>query len=312
MKSASTSTGISLALVCLALLATMPVISNARPDGFSALSFAFYLSLWQLVFATPLFIWELRGPNRGLFSSELTRPARRRAFSVSIFTGILFGLSIYLYVLSIQKAGAANAAIAIQAYPLFAILWETLFLKRKKTLPELALTAVLILALAYLGTGGTGRISGLSVWFVAALGVPFLWSIAHVIIKEELAETPVTPAQVTFLRVWVSAAFLAIIMAIAEPTGFAAAALRSDYQTFAITMGLVYYLELLIWFYAVRHIDVSLASTITTPWPAFTMVLAAIVLGDKIEVYQIVTFLIVVLCINGLMLASLRKTRENS
>ena len=44
-------------------------------------------------------------------------------------------------------------------------------------------------------------------------------------------------------------------------------------------LGLVYYLELIFWFYAVRHIDVSVASSITVPWPALTMVLAVLVLG---------------------------------
>ncbi len=72
-------------------------------------------------------------------------------------------------------------------------------------------------------------------------------------------------------------------------------------------MGLVYFLELIVWFYAVRHIDVSLASSITTPWPALTMMLAVPFLGDAIETYQIVTLLIVVACIYGLTLAGIRK-----
>jgi drug/metabolite transporter (DMT)-like permease len=73
-------------------------------------------------------------------------------------------------------------------------------------------------------------------------------------------------------------------------------------------MGLVYFLELIVWFYAVRHIDVSLASSITTPWPALTMMLAVLFLGDAIEIYQIVTLLVVVACIYGLTLAGIRKS----
>lgn len=75
-------------------------------------------------------------------------------------------------------------------------------------------------------------------------------------------------------------------------------------------MGLVYYLELIVWFYAVRHIDVSLASSITTPWPALTMVLAVIFLGDRIQTHQIIGFLVVAGAIYGLLVTSLRKEKR--
>ena len=304
--------GIALAFVCLGLLGVMPIIANSRPDDFGALGFALLLSVWQTVFAVPLFALGLRGADKGVFGAKLAARERRRALWVALLTGAMFGLATYLYVLGIEKAGAVNAAIAIQAYPLFAILWETLFLKRRKTPVELMLTAVLIGALYFLGTGGTGRIEGLSPWFLLALGVPLLWSIAHVIIKEELGRTPVTPAQVTFFRVLISAIFLGLVVAMVEPSDLAAMVLRTDFQLFGALMGLIYYLELIFWFHAVRHIDVSLASSITTPWPALTMVLAVIFLGDRIEPYQIVAFIIVAASIYALLVASLRKETRHA
>ena len=302
--------GISLSLVSLGILAVMPVISNSRPEGFDALGFAFFLSVWQTVFAIPLFVRELRSEDKGIFSAGLDARETRRTFAVALVTGAMFGLSTYLYVLGVEKAGTASAAIAIQAYPVFAILWETLFLKRRKTPTELALTGLLIGALYYLGTGGTGRIDGFSAWFGVALGVPLLWSIAHVVIKEELGRIPITPAQVTFFRVTISTVFLAGVLAIVDPSAFLSGMARADFQAFALLMGGVYYLELIVWFHAVRHIDVSLASSITTPWPAFTMVLAATVLGDEIEAYQIGAFVIVAGSIYGLTLAGLKKARR--
>jgi len=304
--------GISLALICLCILAVMPIISNSRPADFGALAFAFFLTVWQTVFAVPLFVWELRSPQKGIFSVGLDPRQARRSIVVTVVTGAMFGLSVYLYVLAVEKAGATNAAIAIQAYPVFAILLESVFLKRHKTPVELALTALLIAALFYLGTGGTGRLDGISVWFLVAMAVPFLWSIAHIVIKEELGRMPVTPAQVTFFRVAISTVFLAAVLAVVEPSSFLIGVTRGDFQIFAALMGLVYYVELIFWFYAVRHIDVSLASSIVTPWPAFTMVLAAIVLGDAIEAYQVAAFIVVALSIYGLTLAGLRKGRQQS
>ena len=124
--------------------------------------------------------------------------------------------------------------------------------------------------------------------------------------------TPVTPAQVTFFRVLISAVFLGLVAVVVAPSGFAATLLWSDYQLFGAVMGLVYYLELIVWFHALRHIDVSLASSITTPWPALTMVLAVVFLGERIESYQIIAFVIVAVSIYGLLVASLRKEKRQS
>ncbi len=304
--SPSVGKGIAFSLVSLTLLGIMPIISNLRPPDVGALSFAFALSVWQVVFAAPVFGWELRRGTKGIFGIDLSRRDRRRMILVALFTGALFGLSTYLYVLGVEKAGAANAAIAIQAYPLFAILWESFFLKRRKTAVELALTAVLIGALYYLGTGGTFLMSGMSPWFLISLGVPLLWSIAHVIIKEELSNTQITPAQVTFFRVSISTLFLAVVLVVVIPSGIGFG-ISAVFQVMSAVMGLVYFLELIVWFYAVRHIDVSLASSITTPWPALTMLLAVPLLGDTVAPYQVVALAVVVACIYGLTLASLRK-----
>jgi len=304
--------GVLQAFVCLCLLGVMPIVSNGRPDGFPALSFAVFLSVWQLVCALPLFLRDFCGTEKGIFGKSLAPRRRWRSFAVTVVTGILFGLATYLYVLGVERAGAVSAAIAIQAYPLFAILWETIFLKRRKTLVEFVFTAVLVLTLYYLGTGGTWWIEGLSVWFLAALGVPFLWSIAHVIIKEELSNTPITPAQVTFFRVLVSLVFLGGLAVAIDPAVLLRDVVRWDFQIFALAMGAVYYLELIVWFHAMRHIDVSLASSITTPWPALTMVLAAVFLGETVSAYQIVAFCVVVACIYGLSAASIRQARART
>ena len=190
--------GITLAFVCLGILGAMPIIANSRPAGFSALSFAFFLSVWQLVCAIPLVVGEAVSGRRGILDAALAPAIRRRTLAIVLVTGAIFGLSTFAYVLAMERAGAVAAAIAIQAYPLFAIAWESVFLKRRKSPAELGFTLLLLAALYYLATGGTWAVAGFSVWFAVALGVPFLWSIAHVIVREVLVATPITPGQVTF------------------------------------------------------------------------------------------------------------------
>ncbi|WP_155324728.1 hypothetical protein [Desulfosarcina ovata] len=141
---------------------------------------------------------ELISGRRGLFGMGGCSRERGRVAAVAVVTGIMFGLATWCYVLSMGKAGAVSASIAIQTYPLFAILVEMVLIRQGKSFLQLALTLGLVLDLYYLGTGGTWRLAGISVWFLAALGVPLLWSIAHVLIREELTTTPITPAKVTF------------------------------------------------------------------------------------------------------------------
>lgn len=311
MTAPNPRTGIALALVCLGLLSLLPILSNSRPGGSPALGFAFYLSVWQALFALPYALAERAGGERGIFAASVPARERRRVLWVGLATGAMFGAATWAYVLGVERAGAVSAAIAIQSYPLFAILVEWAALGRRKSRLELAFTALLLATLTYLGTGGSGRITGLSPWFLVALAVPVLWAVAHVTIKEELGRTPITPAQVTLLRTLVSTLFLGSLVAVVEPASFAAG-LAGRFQLFALLMGLVYTAELIVWFHAVRHIDVSFASSLTTPWPAFTMVLAALVLGEAVAGYQIAAFLIVGLCIWGLVWAGARKARAVS
>ena len=56
-----------------------------------------------------------------------------------------------------------------------------------------------------------------------------------------------------------------------------------------------------------RHIDVSVASAITVPWPALTMVLAAFFLGDTVTNQQGIALAVVVVSVYGLLLAGTRK-----
>lgn len=307
MRQSRPETGVILAFVCLALLGVMPVISNSRPAGFDALSFAFFLSAWQLLFSLPLVLRELTSKNKGIFTADLSPRRKRRTLAIILATGAIFGLSTYVYVLAVERAGAVSAAIAIQAYPLFAILWETLFLGRRKTPLELLFTLLLLTVLCYLATGGTWRVEGFSFWFLFALAVPFLWSIAHVVIKEVLDRTPITPAQVTFFRVLVSTVVLGgTLTIVGSADGILDDASRRDFQVFALAMGLVYYLELLFWFHAVRFIDVSLASSITVPWPALTMLLALLFLDEAVALHHLIGLGAVVASLYGLLYAARR------
>lgn len=284
----------------------MPVITSSRPADSSPLEFAVGLTFWQLLFATPHFVYELSKGSLDFLSPGTFKAIRPKSYVISLSTGLMFALSTWCYVIVMEKAGVVNASIAIQSYPLFALLAEMVLLRQRKSPREILITLVLVLALYYLGTQGSWHLFGVSIWFLMALSVPLIWSVAHVLIREELIDTRITPAQVTFIRLLISMIFLVLILT--GSGGTLSRVFSQDLLPFAILMGLLYYMELILWFYAMKCIDVSLASAITTPWPVVTMILSVIFLGERIQWYQIWAFLIIAACIFALLILA-GKTR---
>ncbi|MCG8572517.1 MAG: DMT family transporter, partial [Spirochaetes bacterium] len=124
----------------------------------------------------------------------------------------------------------------------------------------------------------------------------------------EAGKSPITPNQITFFRVLISFIILFFIASMVEGhstlvKGF----FKPEFQIAAFLMGFFYYLELIAWFHAVKHIDVSLASSITTPTPVITMILAVVLLKETIVWYQIAAMIVVFFSLYGLLLAGKEK-----
>ncbi|MCZ8546824.1 DMT family transporter [Mesorhizobium qingshengii] len=299
--------GSVLAFACLVILGAMPVLANARPTGSDSLAFAIWLTLWQLAAALPLFGVE-RASKAQVTTTDLPPTARIRLGAIALFTGAMFGMSTYLYVVTAERAGAVSMVIALQAYPLFAMLLEAVFQGKRKSPAEIGFTLIMIASLVYLTTGGTFKIAEVSWWSVTALAIPLLWSIAHLLLKAILETMPVTPSEVTVSRLVISGVFLVLVQAgLGESELLAATFSDLAFQRAAMVLGIAYYLELILWFYAMRHIDVSLASSITVPAPAVTMLISVTMLGEAVAPYQVAAMAIIVAAMYAMLLASRRR-----
>ncbi|MHA2503024.1 MAG: DMT family transporter [Candidatus Kariarchaeaceae archaeon] len=296
------SRGVFFAMGCLFLLSWMPIISNSRPAELSALHFALYLTIWEVICAIPLTSIERSRDQSGIFSPSLDRDSKKRVISIVLATGVIFAVTTFLYVLSFESAGTVNAAIALQAYPLFSISLEFIMIRKRKSWKEIFFTVLLVTGIYYLGTGGTWRMEEISIYFLLALLVPFLWSVAHIILKQTMAKYPITPNQVTLIRVISSTVvFLVVIILLEGPAGIWEGLINPQFQLYALLMGAFYYLELVLWFYSLRHVDVSVASSVTTPAPVFTAFLAILILREILLPYQAVAMIITLVSLYGLL-----------
>ncbi len=301
--------GIAFAFVCLLILGVMPILASVRPAGASSLTFTVWMTAWQLVSAIPLLLRERATGHGGAFGG-IPAGRRRQAAAITIITGAMFGTSTLMYVVAAEKAGPVNMAIALQAYPLFAIGLEAVLLGKRKSAAELAFTGLMIAALLYLITDGTFLPGDVSWWSVFALSIPLIWSVAHILLRQVLLGTAITPNQVTVSRLAISGAFLlATALVLGEGGALLAVATDRDFQKATFLLGLAYYLELVVWFSAIRHIDVSVASSVTVPTPAVTMLVAVAFLGDSVALHQIVAMAAIAVAMYGLLFAGRRARR---
>lgn len=285
---------------CLVLLGVLPILSNARPSGSDGLVFALLLTFWQLVAALPLFLRESRA-GAGV---PLVRGASGRDGLIALATGTMFALATWVYVVTAEKAGAVTMIIALQAYPFTAMALEALFQGKQRNRAEVGWTVLMVAALLALVTGGSLDPRLVSGWAVLALAVPVLWSVAHLLLKGLLEQRPVTPNQVTLSRLAISGAvLLALVLGSGRGSDLPTALADPRLQAAAAVMGLAYYLELVLWFGAIRHIDVSLGSSITVPAPAVTMLVSWAVLGQPVAGYQIAAMVVITLALYGLLAA---------
>lgn len=300
--------GVSLALVCLAILGVMPVLAGLNPAGVDGLTFTIAVTGWQLAAAMPLLLVERVRRKAAPATAPASVPAAprqgARAMAIALLTGCMFGLSTYMYVVAAQKIGAVNFVVLLQAYPLIALMLEALLMRSRKSAGEWAFTALIVAAIIYLMTQGTFRLSEMSWWSAYALVVPFLWALAHILLRPVLIAAQVSPNTVTVARLVISGAFLLALHAAFGTKGALSALTQWSVLKAAMPLGIAYYLDLLAWFYAVRHIDVSLGSAFTVPAPAITMLITVYFLGGAIEPWQVAAMVVAVIGLYGLLVSA--------
>jgi drug/metabolite transporter (DMT)-like permease len=299
----SQSKGVQLSLLCLLILGILPIIATVRTSDGNALDFAFWLSFWQLAFAAPVYLVQRKNAQvTGKRHKSTGTFSRIHTWALVLLTGVLFGAATFAYVLAVDLTGPVTFAVAVQAYPLFALIWEALFLRRRKSTAEMTFTLVIAASMVYLGTQGTWHLSTISSGFWLALVVPLLWSIAHVIIKEMMNASAITPSEVIVTRVLIAALFLGFACLFVQGSGgLLTTGTNWKFQLMAFLMGFAYYLELFFWFTAVKYIDVSKGASITAPAPAVTVLLALVLLGQELHDYQITALVLVVGSVVGLI-----------
>ncbi|NJE02977.1 DMT family transporter [Thermococcus sp. MV11] len=258
--------GTVLALIGTFIYGIEPVVIKSNPTnpvGFAALSALIAsLVLWTAA------LWdggirELRDDPSGI----------KRAFLVGLFGTALAYLA---YSFGTRMSTAINAALLTRSEVLWSFLLSWLFLGERITARLIGYALFLLVGLSLVIT--QGRPVQPMPGDALLLLVPLFWQMGHVMAKG----LPYRPTIIAALRN--TFGFL-LLLPLAAATGM-------EPSPFIVVEGLVIAFGQLVWYRAIKLINLSKATAIITPAPAVAMA-AGVLLGEPLTVYHLVGFVLI-------------------
>ncbi len=310
--------GVFFALVVLLGNGVHPIINGYRPDDLSSLTFAWMISLIEVIGALPFYF---RARSRALknkgspqlnFDRQKKLPMKVVLLRMAL-VGLIFSIATYLYIEGLTLASSISGSIALKTAPIYAMVIGVLFLKEKTDLIQILITLLMFIGLYYLATKGTFRLEGFSVGFVILLIVPFLWSAGHAITKPLLTSGSISIPLVIIIRVGIT--FIVLLSASWAVEGIDhifTSLLDPANLLFALAMGGTYLFMHLSWFSSLSKINLSYASSLVIPSPAITAIISVLLGTEPLLGYQITGMVVMFAGLYTLIVYNSKKSKRQS
>ena len=98
--------------------------------------------------------------------------------------GLVGGVAVYLFYLSIIKLGVGKGSVYIYSYPIFATLFSMLILKEKVEPIKIVVIFISFAGLIILSLGGTGSLAGIGIYELIAIAGSIITGLAVVFVKK--------------------------------------------------------------------------------------------------------------------------------
>ncbi len=216
-------------------------------------------------------VLAIRGELREVFAR---RNLPRLATIGFLGTAAAFGL----FYAGAKRSTAIEAVICMQIEPAYALLAAWIFLGHRPTRRRL-LAAVVLLGGIVLAIGPTGFKGSTGVWFL--LATPLCWQASHLVVLRGLVG--VVPQVLTAARYLYGGLLLVLFWMLSGahtdlPAGRDPAALLA---LLAVQGVLLAYVGTLLWYQAIRRLDLGRATAIVVPsTPLLSLVASFLLLGE--------------------------------
>lgn len=272
--------GVLFALACAVNGAFVPAVAKITTKEVGGLAVALLTTMLAAAVASGVLL--VRGGWREWWASE-----RRLAL---ILLGVLgTGVSFSLFFTGAKQASAIETVLCLQIEPVYSLLLAWGVLGHRPTRRRVVATALILLGLALaLGVERLPASSGIGYLLLT----PLCWQLSHLIVLRQLA--PVRVEVLTAGRyLWGTAALAVWFLLQAPPTPVLASVPAYAWPWLALQGAVLSYGGTLMWYAAVRRIDLARATVLVVPTvPLLSLVVSFALLREVPTLQQLVGVLL--------------------
>jgi drug/metabolite transporter (DMT)-like permease len=311
MEQKSLIKGVAYAALSLLFVSFQPIIANARPEELDAFLFAAATCIVEALVFFPMLIIETRVLNNRMKNEMGELSGKKNPLQSKnqpshpfeklkehklflLYIGFNFGIAQVLFFIAYRLAGAINGSLAQQTTIIFGLIFGFLILKEKPNLIQIIFSFILLFGLIFAVTKGQFNLIQLNFGVILMLFVTALWMIAHSLSRSVFSQNKITPIQLAFIRNVISGFFLALVYLIFFPITNLALILKPINLLFMILMGIVYALDIFLWYNSIKYVEVSKATVIASPMPILTAFFAFAILGEFFTIYHFIGAFIII------------------
>ncbi|MBS7267580.1 MAG: DMT family transporter [Candidatus Freyarchaeota archaeon] len=229
-----------------------------------------------------LLVLKLRGELRKLFTRELLGNLFLIGFFGTLLSSILF------FIGSTMTSGI-NASILLQTEPIFSIILSFFLLGELIRKKQIAATLLVLCGTIIVLYNG---VLSINAGDILILLTPLAWQIGHVYARKTFEKTNtfiVAAGRVLYGGV--------LLFLLSLNPSFRQYQLLTDVGIILLFLfqGIIVYIgSILVWYEAIKRINLSKATAIIAPYPVFSVILAWIFPGEKVSIYQLAGLAIII------------------
>jgi drug/metabolite transporter (DMT)-like permease len=262
--------------------------------------FAIVINRFFVVKIDPLFFTAIRAFFIGLIFLLISlysckwnfKKFKKTSWKNLFLIGLIGGsIAFWLFFQGLKMTTSGRAAFLHKTLPLFATLLAFFFLKEKITKKQVLAMLIMILGVFLISINKISLDVRMGDFLVIAATI--LWATENTLAKKVMFERE-SNWVVTFSRMFFGSLILFSIIFITGKIGLLFS-LTTQQLIYIIISTLILYLYVLFWYWGLRYINLSKASTILLISPFISLILGAIWLNEKVFFLQILGSVLIII-----------------
>jgi drug/metabolite transporter (DMT)-like permease len=206
--------------------------------------------------------------------------------SIGIIGG---GIAFWLFFEGLKLTTAGRAAFLHKTLPIYALILAFFFLRERISKKQLIAMIIMLGGLIFLELDNLSP--GMRIGDLLVLGAAILWAIENTISKKAMINNE-SNWVVTFSRMFFGSIVLFAIILLMGKADLLFA-LTNQQIVYILVSGGLLFLYVLTWYWGLKHINLSKASTILLLAPVISLILGFVWLNEKILLLQIIGSLLI-------------------